>query len=77
MGSRPVVDLDKCIGAGLCTVASAYFQLSDDGKVMLLHDGDVPESDLPLVSDAAVVCPAEAIQLQKSGPSDGSANGKD
>ena len=73
MGSRPVVNQGKCIGAGLCTVASSYFELSGDGKVTLLREGEIPESDLSLVSDAALVCPAEAIRIQQSGSADGEA----
>ena len=76
MGNRPVVDEDKCIGAGLCAVASSYFELSDDGKVMLLRDGEIPESDLALVSDAAVLCPAEAIRIQQSTRPGASADGE-
>ena len=64
--TRIVVDQDKCLGAGLCTVAPDYFELGDDGKVGLLHDGDVPETDMASVSDAVTMCPAEAIRLQKN-----------
>ena len=63
MRNRITVDHDKCIGAGLCAVAPDYFEIGDDGKVTLLRHGDVPEVDVPTVSDAATMCPAEAIRL--------------
>ena len=64
MPTRIALDQDKCLGAGLCTVAPDYFELGDDGKVTLLKHGDVPEADMPTVSDAATMCPAEAIRLK-------------
>lgn len=66
MNNRIVVDLDKCLGAGLCTLAPKYFELSENGKVILLEAGEVPTSDLPAVEDAVTMCPAEAIRLRGS-----------
>jgi ferredoxin len=68
MGIRVAVDQDKCLGAGLCTLAPAYFELSDDGKVILLRDGDVPDEDMAAVTDAVTMCPAEAIRLKAAEP---------
>ena len=66
MTIRIGVDLDKCLGAGLCTLAPKYFELGENGKVILLEAGDVPPADMAQVEDAVTMCPAEAIRLLSS-----------
>ncbi|GCE41563.1 ferredoxin [Rhodococcus sp. T2V] len=65
MNTKIIVDRDKCLGAGLCTLAPSYFELGDDGKVELPHGGDVADGDMREVNDAVTMCPAEAISLQR------------
>lgn len=65
MGTRIKVEKHKCVGAGLCTVASEYFDLDNAGKVLVLQTGDVPAEDLETVADAVSMCPAEALLLQE------------
>ncbi|MGY4099380.1 ferredoxin [Nocardia sp. R16R-3T] len=67
MGTRISAEKDKCIGAGLCTIAAQHFDLDQSGKVVVLQDGDVADADLDLVADAVSMCPAEALHLRKNG----------
>ncbi|MGQ4601319.1 ferredoxin [Nocardia sp. R6R-6] len=67
MGTRISAEKEKCIGAGLCTVAAAHFDLDESGKVVVLQDGDIAEADLALVTDAVSMCPAEALSLREDG----------
>ena len=64
MNTKIIVDRDRCIGAGLCTMAPSYFDLGDDGKVELPRGGDVADDDVGEVNDAVMMCPAEALRLQ-------------
>ena len=57
-----IVERDKCLGAGLCTLAPSYFELAGDGKVELLRS-QVVDTEVEQVSDAVTMCPAEAIRL--------------
>jgi len=57
-------DRDKCIGAGLCTVAAKHFDIDATGKVDVLVEGPVEIGDLDMVADAVAICPAEAIWLE-------------
>lgn len=66
MGTRIDAETDKCIGAGLCTIAMNHFDLDSSGKVVVLQEGDVAASDLELVSDAVSMCPAEALHLKQA-----------
>ena len=63
MNSTIIVERDKCLGAGLCTLAPSYFELADDGKVDLLRDV-VAAGDDAEVQDAVTMCPAEALRIQ-------------
>lgn len=66
MGSIIKADREKCIGAGLCTVASEHFDIDATGKVELLTSGPLDGADLELVGDAVSMCPTEAIWLEQS-----------
>jgi ferredoxin len=56
-------DRDRCIGAGLCSVAPGHFEIDSTGKVVVLHEHAVDGEDLQLVEDAVALCPAEALSL--------------
>ncbi|MEV5128437.1 ferredoxin [Streptomyces decoyicus] len=59
-----LIDEEKCVGAGTCVLAAAdvFDQREEDGIVVLL-DADPPHELLPQVTDAAVRCPALAIEV--------------
>jgi ferredoxin len=57
------VDLDRCQGHGLCSMlAPDTFELDDDDRP-IVADGDVPAEQASVVSDAAQLCPEQAIVL--------------
>lgn len=60
------VDLDKCIGAGLCAVANpkVFVQNEDDGLVIVLDENPPPDQH-DLVREAARLCPALVIKLSE------------
>jgi ferredoxin len=60
------VDMDKCIGAGLCVVAApmVFSQNDDDGLVIILDENPPPEQH-EAVREAARLCPALVIHLQE------------
>ncbi len=54
-------DLGACQGYANCVVgAEDYFDIDDDGKVVLLHL-EVPETDRKRVEEAARSCPVSAL----------------
>lgn len=56
-------DLDACQGYANCVVgASDYFDIDDDGVVVLLKT-DVPESERQRVAEAARSCPVSALKV--------------
>jgi ferredoxin len=58
------IDEDRCVGAGQCVLAAAevFDQREEDGIVVLLDAA--PAAELAAgVRDAAVRCPAMAIQV--------------
>jgi ferredoxin len=58
------VDLQACQGYANCVVgASDYFDLDDDGIVVLLKT-EVPEADRARVTEAARSCPASALTVE-------------
>jgi len=61
-----IIDEDKCVGAGQCVLAAAdvFDQRDEDGIVILLNPS--PPDDLTAqVEDAALRCPALAIEVVK------------
>lgn len=60
------VDMDKCIGAGLCVVAAPaiFAQNDDDGLVVVLNDRP-PADQHAAVREAARLCPALVIELNE------------
>lgn len=61
------IDIDKCVGAGVCVLAApdVFDQNDEDGLVIVLDEKpSVPH--LPAVRDAAARCPAAVIRLAES-----------
>ncbi|MEV0375971.1 ferredoxin [Streptomyces sp. NPDC050636] len=59
-----LIDEDKCVGAGQCVLAAAdVFDQRDEDGVVILLDAVPPRELLPQVKDAAVRCPALAIEV--------------
>ena len=65
-GRGPVkirTDVEACVGAGQCVLlAPAVFDVDDDGKVVVL-DRQPSEEQRAGVQNAAVACPAFAIEV--------------
>ena len=62
----PVVkaDLGACQGYANCVIgAPEYFDLDDDGVVVLLRS-EVPEADRARVTEAARSCPVSALTVE-------------
>jgi ferredoxin len=56
-----VVDLDVCIGSGMCTgIAPSVFELDAHGTLVALTS-DVAPDEVDAVLDAIDCCPVEAI----------------
>jgi ferredoxin len=65
---RVEVNRDTCIGHGVCEgVAPEVFKVDEDGALVLLIDGDIPEPLLPKVRKAVFNCPEHALRLVKTG----------
>lgn len=59
------VDRDRCTGIGICeSLADDYFEVADDGSVILLHD-QVSGADLDRVREAVRSCPARALRIEE------------
>jgi ferredoxin len=58
------IDLDKCVGAGVCAIAApeVFDQNDDDGIIVVLDPHPSPDQEAA-VRDAAVRCPAAVIKL--------------
>jgi ferredoxin len=60
---RLEVDLNKCIGHGICeSIADDVFEVRDDG-IVHIDDADRPESDRDRMQQAVTQCPAAALRL--------------
>ncbi|GAB3745130.1 ferredoxin [Nocardiopsis nanhaiensis] len=59
-------DLEACQGYANCVLAAGkYFDIDDDGVVVLLKT-TVPESERAAVTDAARSCPVSALSVEDS-----------
>lgn len=59
------VDRSKCCGYGMCAeVCPAAFSL-DEGGLVVANITEVPEDLLESAEEAAYLCPAEVISIQK------------
>lgn len=65
---KVVVDKTRCVGSGMCTsIAPTFFDLDDDGSLVVKNDGEVDPSDaqaVTAVEDAVACCPMEALRLE-------------
>ena len=60
---RIEVDIDKCMGHGVCeSIADDVFEVQDDGSMLILAQ-DRPESDRDRMEQAITGCPAAALRL--------------
>ena len=60
---RVEVDLDKCTGHGICeSIAEDVFEVQDGG-IVLIRDGERPETDRDRMQQAVTQCPATALRL--------------
>ncbi|MCO6004072.1 ferredoxin [Actinoallomurus purpureus] len=62
---RVTIDQEKCVASGQCVTSAAdvFDQRDEDGVVVLLNEH--PPAELAAdVRQAAVVCPALAIQIE-------------
>lgn len=61
---RVVVDMEQCVGNGLCMAAAPeVFEMQDDGSLTLLQE--YPAEGLrSKVEDAVRFCPAQAIEIE-------------
>ncbi|PQM46003.1 Ferredoxin [Mycobacterium talmoniae] len=58
------VNLDKCVGIGMCEVAAPnVFEVGDDGQSHVLVD-EIAEADVAGVKQAVANCPTEALTIQ-------------
>ncbi|WP_305788405.1 ferredoxin [Symbioplanes lichenis] len=62
---KVLLDQDKCVGSGQCVLAApeVFDQRDEDGVAILLQT-EPPESDGDDVHHAALVCPAQAIDVE-------------
>ncbi|MFD9665119.1 ferredoxin [Rhodococcus sp. NPDC059968] len=61
---RIEIDHDRCCGAGQCVLAAPeVFDQADDTGLVILLDENLSDELLPVVQEAALVCPAQCIQI--------------
>lgn len=64
---RVVVDEERCCGAGNCAaVAPGVFDQSDETGIVIVLEERPSAALLPLVEEAADLCPVSAIALVPS-----------
>ncbi|GAB2459046.1 ferredoxin [Jatrophihabitans fulvus] len=57
------IDRDACQAYGLCAIsAPEVFDVDEDGYVVSLIDGDVPDSLAESAREGVHVCPAQALR---------------
>ena len=60
---KVLVNMEKCIGSGMCTIISpSVFRLDDDGSLIILKN-QAAEEEIESVKDAVACCPVGAIRL--------------
>lgn len=58
------VDMNKCTGLGICeSVAPDYFEVGDDGELVVLRQEIAPE-DLAELEESVTSCPTEALRIE-------------
>lgn len=63
---KVLLDQDRCIASGQCVMSAmnVFDQRDEDGIAVLLTEDPVPD-DIDGVREAAIVCPALAIELRE------------
>ncbi len=62
---RFALDIDRCVGAGVCALAAPdVFDQNDDDGIVVVLDQDQPAELDEAVREAAARCPAAVIRLQ-------------
>ncbi|MGX1133666.1 ferredoxin [Streptomyces glaucescens] len=65
---RVVADSERCVGAGQCVLAAGdLFDQDMDGLVTQLTDGTVSGTAVERALEAAHLCPAAAITVERQG----------
>jgi ferredoxin len=63
---RVTVDQDKCVASGQCVLAAErIFDQRDEDGIVILLDAEPPAEEHDDVRQAAMVCPALAIELSE------------
>ncbi|GAA3153253.1 ferredoxin [Streptomyces rectiviolaceus] len=58
------VDVDRCVGAGMCALtAPTVFTQDDDGFSVVLPGQDASAEVHPMVKEAVRACPVSAVSL--------------
>lgn len=60
---RAHADRETCIGAGVCTTVTDVFDIDDDGKVVVVQDGELDPAEVAGVEEAVAMCPVLALSL--------------
>lgn len=61
---KATVDLDTCIGCGLCpSIAPGLFEMQDDGKAHTILSA-VPEDIEAAAEESEESCPVNAIEVK-------------
>lgn len=59
-----LVDRTKCTGLGICeSLADDYFELDDEGELVLIAGTEVSADDEARVRAAVAGCPVRALEL--------------
>lgn len=62
---KVVVDRGRCTGIGICeSVAPDFFEVNDDGEMVLLHDS-FTDDQRALLLESVASCPAAALTLEE------------
>jgi ferredoxin len=65
MGFKIVVDYDSCESNAVCMgIAPEHFEVRDDDFLYVLQEGELSESDRPLIQQAVDMCPKQAISIE-------------
>ena len=60
------LDRDHCAGNGVCeSIAPKFFEIGDDGVLVLLRDTTTNDEEFSLVAEAVNACPALALSLRE------------
>lgn len=59
---KAIVDVDACIGCGMCAqVSPEIYEMQDDKAVVLVDD--IPEDKAEEAKNGAEQCPVDAIEV--------------